>query len=298
MEESAELIQRVKKGGKFPMITSCCPGWIKFAEEFYPEFLDNLSTCKSPQQMMGAIIKSHYANVSNINPESIFSVSIMPCTAKKFECQRNEMLKKGISDIDAVLTTRELAELIKLYEIDLQHIEPELADSPLGLRSSAGKLFASTGGVMEAAIRTAHYSLTGKELVKFKVNEVRGLEGIKEAKIAIDGLEIGVAVVSGLKNAKKLLAQIKQGRNDLHFIEIMACPGGCIGGGGQPINSISNALKSRMKSIYSIDEKESIKVSHKNPEIIDLYREFLGEPLGKKSHELLHTSYEKREVLK
>jgi NADH-quinone oxidoreductase subunit G/NADP-reducing hydrogenase subunit HndD len=222
----------------------------------------------------------------------------MPCTAKKFEGQRTEMTKKGISDIDAVLTTRELAELIKLYEIDLNKIEPELADSPLGLRSSAGKLFASTGGVMEAAIRTAHYSLTGTELVKFKVNEVRGLEGIKEARITIDNLEIGVAVVSGLKNAKKLLAQIKAGRNDLHFIEIMACPGGCIGGGGQPINKDENAIKMRMKSIYNIDERESIKVSHKNPDIIDLYREFLGKPLGEKSHHLLHTSYEKREVLK
>jgi iron-only hydrogenase group A len=298
MEESAELIKRVKTGGVFPMITSCCPGWIKFAEEFYPEYLDNLSTCKSPQQMMGAIIKSHYAEISGIDPENIFSVSIMPCTAKKFEIQRSEMTKKGISDIDAVLTTRELAELIKLYEIDLDHIEPEIADSPLGLRSSAGKLFASTGGVMEAAIRTAHYSLTGKELVRFKVNEIRGLEGIKEAKIKIDDLEIGIAVVSGLKNARKLLAQIKEGRKDLHFIEIMACPGGCIGGGGQPINTDENALKLRMKSIYNIDERESIKVSHKNPDIIDLYKVFLGEPLGEKSHHLLHTSYEKREVLK
>jgi len=298
MEESAELIERVKSGGKFPMITSCCPGWIKFAEEFYPEFLENLSSCKSPQQMMGAIIKSYYATNTGIKPEDIYSVSIMPCTAKKFEGQRTEMTKKGISDIDAVLTTRELAELIKLYEIDLNNIEPELADSPLGLRSSAGKLFASTGGVMEAAIRTAHYSITGKELVKFKINEVRGLEGIKEAKINIDNLEIGVAVVSGLKNARKLLAQIKQGRKDLHFIEIMACPGGCIGGGGQPINKDENAIKLRMKSIYNIDERESIKVSHKNPDIIELYREFLGKPLGEKSHHLLHTSYEKREVLK
>jgi iron only hydrogenase large subunit-like protein len=208
------------------------------------------------------------------------------------------MTKKGISDIDTVLTTRELAELIKLYEIDLHNIEPELADSPLGLRSSAGKLFASSGGVMEAAIRTANYSITGKELVKFKIKEVRGLEGIKEAIIKIADIEIGIAVVSGLKNARKLLDEIKNGRSDLHFIEIMACPGGCIGGGGQPINTDENALKLRMKSIYNIDEKESIKVSHKNPEIADLYRDFLGEPLGEKSHHLLHTSYEKREVLK
>jgi iron-only hydrogenase group A len=298
MEESAELIERVKSGGKFPMITSCCPGWIKFAEEFYPHFLDNLSSCKSPQQMMGAIIKSHYAEVSGINPEDIYSVSVMPCTAKKFEGQRTEMVHKGISDIDAVLTTRELAELIKLYEIDLDNINPELADSPLGIRSSAGKLFASSGGVMEAAIRTANFALTGKEISKFKIDEVRGIQGIKEAKIKIDNLELGVAVVSGLANAKKLLAEIEQGRDDLHFIEIMACPGGCIGGGGQPINTDENALKQRMKSIYNIDEAAGIKVSHKNPEIVDLYNNFLGKPLGEKSHHLLHTSYEKREVLK
>lgn len=298
MEESAELIERVKTGGTFPMITSCCPGWIKFAEEFYPEFLPNLSSCKSPQQMMGAIIKSHYAKTAEINPEDIYSVSIMPCTAKKFEGQRAEMTSKGISDVDAVLTTRELAALIKLYEIDLNNIEPELADSPLGLRSSAGKIFASSGGVMEAAIRTANYSLTGKELVQFKVKEVRGIKGIKEAKININGLELGVAVTSGLQNAKELLAQIKNGRSDIHFIEIMACPGGCIGGGGQPINTDENALIARMKSIYNIDEKESIKVSHKNPEIRDLYRDFLGKPLGEKSHHLLHTTYEERDVLK
>lgn len=298
MEESAELIHRIVNGGVLPMITSCCPGWVKFAEEFYPEFLPHLSTCKSPQQMMGAIIKTHYANTAGINSEDIYSVSIMPCTAKKFEGQRAEMTSKGISNIDAVLTTRELAELIKLYEIDLDNIEPELADSPLGLRSSAGKIFASSGGVMEAAIRTAHYKLLGKELVKFKINEVRGTHGVKEATIKIGDLDLNVAVTSGLKNAKDLLAQVKEGRVDLHFIEIMACPGGCIGGGGQPINSNENALKARMKSIYSIDERESIKVSHKNPEIIDLYKEFLGRPLDELSHHLLHTTYEERDVLK
>jgi iron-only hydrogenase group A len=298
MEESAELIHRIVNGGVLPMITSCCPGWVKFAEEFYPEFLPHLSTCKSPQQMMGAIIKTHYASTTGINSENIYSVSVMPCTAKKFEGQRAEMTSKGISNIDAVLTTRELAELIKLYEIDLHNIEPEIADSPLGLRSSAGKIFASSGGVMEAAIRTAHFKLTGKELVKFKINEVRGTQGIKEAKIQIGGTTLGVAVTSGLKNAKDLLAEVKEGRNDLHFIEIMACPGGCIGGGGQPINSDENALKARMRSIYSIDERESIKVSHKNPEIIDLYKEFLGRPLDEISHHLLHTTYEERDVLK
>jgi iron-only hydrogenase group A len=299
MEESAELIDRVQNGGQFPMITSCCPGWVKFAEEFYPELLPNLSTCKSPQQMMGAIIKTHFAESTNIDPESIYSVSIMPCTAKKFEGQRNEMTNKGVSDVDAVLTTRELAKLIKLYEIDLNKLEPELADSPLGLRSSAGKIFASSGGVMEAAIRTAHYSITGKEMVKFKVEAVRGTQGRKEAHLNIDGIELGVAVVSGLQNAKELLEEVKSGKKkDIHFIEVMACPGGCIGGGGQPINTDEDALKARMRSIYSIDERESIKVSHKNPEIMDLYKDFLGKPLGEKSHHLLHTTYEKRDVLK
>ncbi|MFN8258302.1 MAG: NADH-dependent [FeFe] hydrogenase, group A6 [Bacteroidales bacterium] len=298
MEESEELIHRIVHGGVLPMITSCCPGWVKFAEEFYPEFIPHLSTCKSPQQMMGAVIKTHYCNITGVNPEDIYSVSIMPCTAKKFEGQRAEMTSKGISNIDAVLTTRELADLIKLYEIDLNNIEPELADSPLGLRSSAGKIFASSGGVMEAAIRTAHYKLTGKELVKFKVNEVRGMHGVKEASVKIGELDLNVVVTSGLRNARDILEQVKEGRMDLHFIEIMACPGGCLGGGGQPINHNEGALKARMKSIYNIDEKESIKVSHKNPEIIDLYREFLGRPLDELSHHLLHTTYYEREVLK
>ena len=296
MEESAELIHRIVNGGTLPMITSCCPGWVKYAEEFAPEFLPNLSSCKSPQQMMGALVKSHFAEISNIKPEDIYSVSIMPCTAKKFEGQRKEMTQKGISDIDAVLTTREFVKLIQLFGIDMNNIEPQLADSPLGLRSSAGKLFANSGGVMEAAIRTAYFKLNGKEMVNFKIPPLRGTKGCKIAKIQItEKLEIGVAVVSGLSNAEELLKEIKNGRNDIHFIEVMACPGGCISGGGQPINSNEEALRERIKSIYKIDEKEPIKVSHKNPEIIDIYKDFLGEPLGHKSHDLLHTSYAKRD---
>ena len=297
MEESSELVDRVVNNGKLPMITSCCPGWVKYAEEFFPDLIPNLSSCKSPQQMMGAVIKSYYAKVENIKPEDIFSVSIMPCTAKKFEGQREEMTQNGISDVDSVLTTRELVELIKFYGIDLEKLEPELADSPLGMRSSAGKMFANSGGVMEAAIRTAHKAITGKEMVKFQVPAIRGTKGRKETKIQIGDLELGVAVVSGLANAGELLKEIQNGRKDIHFIEVMACPGGCIAGGGQPINTDEDALKARMRSIYKIDENDSIKVSHKNTEIIELYDNFLEKPLGHKSHELLHTNYKERDVL-
>jgi len=298
MEESAELIHRIQNGGVLPMITSCCPGWVKYAEEFVPEFIPNLSSCKSPQQMMGAIIKSHFAAKENLKPEEIYSVAIMPCTAKKFEAQREEMTREGSSDVDAVLTTRELAKFLKLFGVDMFNIKPELVDSPLGFRSTAGKLFGASGGVMEAAIRTAYHTLTGKEMVDFQLTALRGFEGRKETRLNINGLELGVAVVNGMTNAKQLLDEIKAGKNDVHFIEIMACPGGCIGGGGQHIGTSEEQLKARMKALYRIDETERIKVSHKNPEIAELYKEFLGEPLGHKSHELLHTHYHEREVVK
>jgi iron-only hydrogenase group A len=295
MEESAELIHRIVNGETMPMFTSCCPAWVKYAEEFAPGFLPNVSTCKSPQQMMGAVIKTWFAEREDIKPENIYSVSIMPCTAKKFEAQRTTMTRKGLTDVDAVLTTRELVDLIKMYGINIQQLDPETADSPMGLRSSAGKLFGASGGVMEAALRTAYFKLTGKEMVQFRVNEIRGLNGKKETKIQIGDLEIGVAVVSGLANAKLLLDEIRNGRNDLHFIEVMACPGGCIAGGGQRIGAGLEAIRARMKSLYEIDDKESIKVSHRNPEIIELYEKFLEKPLGHKSHELLHTEYKERE---
>ena len=297
MEEGSELVQRITNGGKLPMVTSCCPGWVKYAEEFLPDMLDNLSTCKSPMQMMGSLIKSYFADKNGLDSEQIYSVAIMPCTAKKFEQQREEMTSDGISDVDAVLTTRELVRLINLFGIDIKNLEPELADSPLGMRSSAGKIFAASGGVMEAAIRTAHYLITGKDLTAFRVKAVRGLEGRKESKINIDGLELGVAVVSGLKNARKLFDEIRNGRDDIHFIEVMACPGGCINGGGQPIGVCEENVRARMRSLYSIDDSDSIKMSHHNPYITQLYKEFLGEPLGHRSHELLHTHYQKREVL-
>ncbi|MCF8229741.1 MAG: [FeFe] hydrogenase, group A [Bacteroidales bacterium] len=297
MEESAELIDRIQNGGKLPMLTSCCPAWVKYAEEFQMDMLENVSSCKSPQQMMGALIKSYFADKKEIDPKNIYSVSIMPCIAKKFEQQRDEMTHDGITDIDAVLTTRELVKMIRKYGIDLNNIEPEIADSPLGMRSSAGKMFGASGGVMEAAIRTAYYKLTGEELIHFRIPEVRGFEGRKEAKININGMELGVAVVSGLKNAAELMEEIRNGREDIHFIEVMACPGGCINGGGQIIGSDDEAVKARMMCLYDIDEKDSVKFSHKNPYILELYDKFLGVPLGHKSHELLHTSYQKREVM-
>jgi len=297
MEEGSELIDRVSNGGVLPMITSCCPGWIKFVEEFYPEFLPNVSSCKSPQQMMGAVIKSYWAEKTNNKPEDIYSVSIMPCTAKKFEAQREEMTHKGISDVDAVLTTRELSQLIRIYGIDMHNIEPETTDSPLGYRSSAGKIFGASGGVMEAAIRSAYFLITGEELIRFKIEALRGFDGMKEAQVDIKGLTVKVAVVNGLANARKLLELIKKGEKEYHFIEVMACPGGCINGGGQHIGAAEEAIKSRMKALYDIDDKDSLKVSHKNPEVIQIYEEFLVKPLGHKSHELLHTHYSKRDVL-
>lgn len=296
MEESAELISRVTKGETLPLITSCCPAWVKYAEEYAEDFLPNLSSCKSPQQMMGAVIKTYFAEKIETAPEDIYSVSIMPCTAKKFEAQREEMTHQGITDVDAVITTRELAQMIRLYGIDLNNLEPELTDSPLGIRSSAGKLFGGSGGVMEAALRTAYYKLTGEELTEFKITAVRGLKGRKETQVEIGNLTLGVAVVSGLQNAKDLLDEIRDGRNDIQFIEIMACHGGCIAGGGQHIGAEEEAIRARIKALYAIDEADTVKVSHKNPEVIELYREFLGDPLSHKSHELLHTSYEKREV--
>ncbi|MBN1437141.1 MAG: iron hydrogenase small subunit [Sedimentisphaerales bacterium] len=297
MEEASELAQRIQTGGTLPMMTSCSPGWIKFVEQFYPEFIGNLSTCKSPQQMMGAVIKSFFAQQKKLMPENIFSVSVMPCTAKKFEAQRPEMLNDNIPDVDAVLTTRELALMIRRGGIDLDAIKPENADSPFGQRSSAGKLFGASGGVMEAAARTAYFLLTGQELSELKIQPLRGLKGIKEARFQIGDLDVGVAVASGLGNARKLLEQIKNGRDDLHFIEIMTCPGGCIAGGGQPFNADINAVTKRMKALYTIDRDDTLRVSHKNQEVQKLYDEFLGKPLGEKSHHLLHTHYAPREVM-
>jgi NADH-quinone oxidoreductase subunit G/NADP-reducing hydrogenase subunit HndD len=294
MEEASELVQRVSEGGTLPMFTSCCPGWVKYAEQDFPELLPHLSTCKSPQEMLGAILKSHYAETHGIDPEKIYTVAIMPCTAKKFEKDRPELMADTIPDVDAVLTTRELARMIQMRHLDFSRLEPEVADSPFGERSSAGKLFGATGGVMEAAIRTAHKLITGEELAELKVEAVRGLDGIKEAHIQVGDLEVGVAVVSGLTNARKLLEEIKAGKRNLHFIEVMACPGGCINGGGQPLSTDGDPVSKRMNSLYAIDAGDTLRTSHENNELQKLYDDFLGEPLGERSHKLLHTHYAKR----
>ncbi|MBN2582349.1 MAG: iron hydrogenase small subunit [Planctomycetes bacterium] len=298
MEEGSELVERIRNGGRLPMMTSCSPGWIKFVEQFYPEFIGNLSTCKSPQQMLGAIIKTYFAERAGLDPSRIFSVAIMPCTAKKFEAGRPEMGHEGRPDVDAVLTTRELARLIRMRGIDLASLQPDAADTPFGERSSAGKLFGATGGVMEAAIRTAHWLITGREMDNLKVQAVRGLKGVKEAHVQIEGLDVGVAVVSGLANARRLLDQIRAGRNDLHFIEVMTCPGGCVAGGGQPYQSQPEQVRARMRALYKIDRDATVRTAHGNREVQRLYDEFLGKPLGEKSHHLLHTHYAPREVVK
>jgi iron-only hydrogenase group A len=294
MEEGSELVHRIKDGGALPMLSSCSPGWIKFVEQFYPEMIPNLSTCKSPQQMMGALIKSLFAQNANIDPAKIVSVSIMPCTAKKFECGRPEMRQQEIPDVDYVLTTRELGQLLRTFGMDLMAMMPEAADMPFGDRSTAGKIFGATGGVMEAAIRSAHYLLTGRELPELKIQPLRGLKGSKELQIEIDGLKVSAAVVSGLGNARKLLDDVKAGRQNLHFIEVMTCPGGCIAGGGQPVAANLDAVRARMQALYKIDSEERVRTSHSNPSIQRLYKEFLGQPLGELSHRLLHTHYHHR----
>ncbi len=297
MEEASELAQRIQTGGVLPMFTSCSPGWIKFIETFYPDFIPNLSTCKSPQQMMGAIIKSYFAKRESIDPSQIVSVSIMPCTAKKFECNRPEMAPNHIQDVDYVLTTRELGQLLRMFGVDLPSMSPQSADTPFGERSSAGKIFGASGGVMEAAVRTASYLLTCQELPKLELQPLRGMKGSKEIKAKLGDLEVGAAVISGLGNARKILEEIRNGRKDLQFIEVMTCPGGCINGGGQPIGADKEAARNRMQALYKIDQSEKLRVSHQNQGVKRLYEEFLGKPLGETSHRLLHTRYSHRDVL-
>lgn len=300
MEEGTELLGRLKNGGTLPMITSCSPGWIKFCEHNYPELLDHVSSCKSPQNMMGAILKSHYAEKNNIDLKDMVVVSIMPCTAKKFEIQREELKVNGVSDVDISITTRELAQMIKQAGIKFTELEDESFDEYFGDSTGAAVIFGATGGVMEAAVRTLADLLNDKDLEQFEYKAVRGLEGIKEAEIDItDDLKVKVAVASGGANLRKIMELIKEGKADYHFIEFMACPGGCLNGGGQPIVSsqIKNETdirKERMKAIYDEDANMPIRKSHKNPSIKRLYDEFLGEPNSHKAHELLHTHYIER----
>ncbi|HNT28789.1 MAG TPA: [FeFe] hydrogenase, group A, partial [bacterium] len=294
MEEATELVERVKGGGVLPMITSCSPAWIKFAETFYPGVLPHLSTCKSPQQMLGAVIRHYWADMQGLDKKAVYSVSAMPCTAKKFEAEREEMLVKGAPDIDAVLTTRELAKLIRMYSIDLGKLEPVACDLPFGERSSAGKLFGASGGVMEAAIRTAHYLITGLELENLVVAAVRGGEGLRETTLTLGGLTLKAAVVSGLGSARQVLDEVAAGKSRYHFIEIMSCPGGCINGGGQPRGLDRENVRKRLAALYAIDAAATLRVSHKNGAVADLYEKFLGKPGGHTSHELLHTTYQAR----
>ncbi len=302
LEEGNELLERVKNGGKLPLITSCSPGWVKFCEHNYPEFLDNLSTAKSPQQMFGALAKTYYAKKCGVDPAKIFSVSIMPCTAKKFERQRPELRDSGFADVDAVLTTRELAKMIKVAGMDFKALPEEQYDEPMGISTGAGLLFGATGGVMEAALRTVYEVVTGKTLKKLDFVDVRGLEGVKEASVELAPLgTVKVAVAHGLSNARKVLEKVKVGEADYQFIEIMACPGGCVGGGGQPIVSAPTRMDLeedyralRAKAIYEEDKGMPMRKSHENPAVKALYEEFLVKPLGEKSHHLLHTHYTPR----
>ncbi|MDY0001584.1 MAG: NADH-dependent [FeFe] hydrogenase, group A6 [Polyangia bacterium] len=297
MEEGSELVHRVKTGGVLPMFTSCSPAWIKFVEQFYPDLLPHLSTCKSPQQMLGALVKTYYAEKSGIDPRQIVMVSIMPCTAKKFEATRPEMGRDNLQDVDFVLTTRELAKLLRMTGVDLGAIAPEAADTPFGERSSAGKLFGGTGGVMEAAVRTAYHILTGREMGELKIQALRGLKGDKRMSANLGGVTVNAAVVSGLGNARAILEEIRAGRSDLHFVEVMTCPGGCVAGGGQPYATDLEAAKARLGALYRIDRDDTLRQSHENRYVARLYEEYLGEPLGERSHHLLHTRYEKRDVV-
>ena len=300
MEEANEFIDRIEDGGTLPMITSCCPAWVRFAEKNYPDQLEHLSSCKSPHQMFGAVIKSYYARKFNIDSSKIFVVSVMPCIAKKYECTREEMEENGLRDVDAVITTRELSRMIKQANIEFNSLEDTDFDDPMGEASGAGAIFGTTGGVMEAALRTAADTIERKSLGQFEYKAVRGGVGIKRATVNIAGKDINVVVASGLRNARKIMDEIRAGNVDYQCVEIMACPGGCIMGGGQPIKSSKirstvDVRKLRADSLYTIDEKSTIRKSHENPTIKTIYKEFFGEPGSEKAHKYLHTTYHKEE---
>ena len=296
MEEGTELLNRINSGGVLPMITSCSPGWIKYCETFYPDFIPNLSTCKSPNQMQGAVTKTYFAKQNDFDPRDIYVVSVMPCTAKKFEIARPEFGRDGYRDVDANLTTRELARMIRQAGLDFAHLPEEEFDDMLGESSGAGVIFGVTGGVMEAALRTVVDVLTGEDMPRLEYADVRGLEGIKEATVSVNGTDIKVAIVHGTANAAKLLNAIRAGEKTYHFIEVMGCPGGCVTGGGQPIVDARTRYyvdprAARAAATYSEDESMAIRKSHKNPAVQKLYAEFLGEPNSHIAHELLHTTY-------
>lgn len=296
MEEGTELLNRINNGGVLPMITSCSPGWIKYCEHFYPDFIPNLSTCKSPNQMQGAVTKTYFAKQNDLDPRDIYVVSVMPCTAKKFEIARPEFGRDGYRDVDANLTTRELARMIRQAGLDFVHLPEEEFDDMLGESTGAAVIFGVTGGVMEAALRTVVDVLTGEDMPRLEYADVRGLEGIKEATVSVNGTDIKVAIVHGTANAAKLFNAIRAGEKTYHFIEVMGCPGGCVTGGGQPIvdartRYFIDPRAARAAATYSEDESMAIRKSHKNPAVQKLYAEFLGEPNSHIAHELLHTTY-------
>ena len=301
MEEAHEFLDRVQNGGKLPLITSCSPGWIKYCEHYFPDMTENLSSCKSPQQMFGAITKTYYAEKMGIDPKDIVCVSVMPCTAKKFEIGRDDQDAAGVPDVDISITTRELARLIKRVGLDFVNLPEEGFDDPLGESTGAAVIFGATGGVMEAALRTAVETLTGEELKELDFKEVRGTEGIKEATYPVAGMDVKVAVASGLRNAKELLEKVNAGEADYHFIEIMGCPGGCVNGGGQPqvtadVRNFVDYKAMRAKVLYDNDANKQFRKSHENPSIKKVYEEYLGEPGSHRAHEVLHTTYVKRKV--
>ena len=301
MEEGTEFLHRLQNGGKLPMITSCSPGWVKFCETYYPDMIENLSSCKSPQGMFGAMVRTYYAEKHGLDPKDIVIVSIMPCTAKKFEVSREELSENGLPDIDISLTTRELAAMIRKAGLMFTNLPDEEFDPFLGIASGAGHIFGATGGVMEAALRTVYEVYTGKPCNPVEFHEVRGTQAIKEAEYDLAGTKVRVAVTSGLSNAAKLLDSVKNGEANYDFIEVMACPGGCVNGGGQPhqpgeVRNFTDLRADRAKALYSEDAAMTLRKSHENPIMKDLYDNYLGEPGGHKAHELLHTSYTRRNV--
>ena len=293
MEEGSELLERLNKGGKLPLITSCSPGWVTFVEKHHPELMEHLSTAKSPQGMFGAVVKTYYAQQMGLDPHDIVSVSVMPCTAKKFEARRPELGRDGYQDVDYVLTTRELAKLIRYEGLELKVLPESEFDSPLGTATGAGAIFGATGGVMEAALRTAYELYTGKTLKKLEFEAVRGFDGIKEAVVDLNGTLLKVAVAHTLKNAEELLKRA----HEYAFLEIMACPGGCIGGGGQPIGTDNALRQKRIDALYRLDASLPLRKSHENPEIKAIYERFFTAPLSHKAHELLHTHYQEQNTV-
>ena len=291
VEEGHELIERLNNGGPLPLITSCSPGWINYMENFHPSLQDHVSSCKSPQQMMGAVIKTYYANKAGVDPAEIVSVSVMPCTAKKYEAKRPEMQSSGYRDVDFVLTTRELAVMLKQAGIDLRNVHHRDFDHPLGESTGAGEIFGVTGGVMEAALRSVAFALAKRPLEGLELEPVRGFDGLREAELEVAGRKLRVAVAHGLANAEELLRRIESGEKEYHFVEIMACPGGCIAGGGQPFSQDPEIRHRRASVLYAGDRSKGLRMSHENPAVKQLYREFLGVPGSRVAHELLHTTY-------